>query len=132
MSVFRSAIGGDDGRVDAGYLALFWTMAVTVGVIPIVALVGVYVAYKNPDKAGEILQQTGVAIGAICTGAGVVIGAVGAFRMGDKPHLPTQEPPSRDVNVNVGGGLSKGPVPVQVANPDPIEVTQTPNKKGKR
>ncbi len=88
MSVFRSAIQGDDGRVDAGYLALFWTMAVTVGVIPIVAFVGVYVAYRNPDKAGEVLQQTGVAIGAICTGAGVVIGAVGAFRLGDKTHEP--------------------------------------------
>ncbi len=92
MSVFRSAIEGRDGGVDPGYLALFWTMAVTVGVIPIVAFVGVYIACKNPDKAGEILQQTGVAIGAICTGAGVVIGAVGAFRVGDKPHVASAAP----------------------------------------
>lgn len=86
MSVFISAITGADGLVDAGYLALFWTMAVTVSAIPIVLFIGAIAAHHQPEKSAEIIQATGVAIGAICTGAGVVIGAVGAFRMGDKPH----------------------------------------------
>jgi hypothetical protein len=86
LSIFRSTILGADGLVDAGYLALFWTMAATVSAIPFMLLVGGIAAYNQHDKAAEIIQATGVAIGAICTGAGVVIGAVGAFRMGDKPH----------------------------------------------
>jgi len=89
-SVFQSAITGSDGTVDAGYLALFWTMAATVSAIPFMLLVGGLATYHQTDKAAEIIQSTGVAIGAICTGAGVVIGAVGAFRMGDKPRPGTQ------------------------------------------
>jgi len=87
-SVFRSAITGADGLVDAGYLALFWTMAVTVSAIPIMLLICGVATYHLPDKSAETIQATGIAIGAICTGAGVVIGAVGAFRMGDKSHTP--------------------------------------------
>lgn len=89
-SVFRSAITDDRGIVDAGYLALFWTMAATVGAIPFLLVVAGLSVHHSPDKAAEIIQATGIAIGAICTGAGVVIGAVGAFRMGDKPHGPTE------------------------------------------
>jgi hypothetical protein len=85
-SVFRSAITGDDGEVDSGYLALFWTMLVTVGAIPLLLIVAAIAIYHAPEKASEIIQSTGIAIGAICTGAGVVIGAVGAFRLGDKPR----------------------------------------------
>jgi hypothetical protein len=59
-------------------------MAVTVTAIPILVLLGIIAALRQPDKAAEIIQATGIAIGAVCTGAGVVIGAVGAFRMGDK------------------------------------------------
>lgn len=86
MNVFRSAIDGGDGMVDAGYLALFWTMTVTVGVIPLVVAVGGLAAYYNPKDAAAIIQSTGIAVGAICTGAGAVIGAVGLFRAGDKPR----------------------------------------------
>jgi len=87
-SVFRSAITGTDGSVDAGYLALFWTMCFTVSAIPFLLVVAGIAAYHQPDKSAEIIQSTGIAIGSVCTGAGVVIGAVGAFRMGDKPHAP--------------------------------------------
>ena len=89
-SVFRSAIEGDDGRVDAGYLALFWTMAVTVSAIPIVVMSGAILAWRSgPEQVASILQSAGVAVTAICGGCGVVIGAVGAFRLGDKPHAGT-------------------------------------------
>lgn len=88
MSVFRSAITDAEGFVDAGYLALFWVMAATVGIIPVIVVAGVYAATKDPLNAGAILQNTGIAVGSICTGCGVVIGAVGAFRAGDKPREP--------------------------------------------
>lgn len=84
QSIFRSAIVGADGMVDAGYLALYWTMAATVSAIPFLLIVAGVAAHHSPEKAAEIIQSTGIAIGAICTGAGVVIGAVGAFRLGDK------------------------------------------------
>lgn len=89
MSVFRSAIQGEDGTVDPGYLALFWTMAVTVGTIPVIVAMGAYSVFKDASQAGPWLQNIGVAIGAMCSGCGVVIGAVGAFRMGDKPRVGT-------------------------------------------
>jgi hypothetical protein len=98
-SVFRSAITGTDGSVDPGYLALFWTMCFTVSAIPFLLIVTGLAAYHQLDKAGEIIQSAGVAIGAICTGAGVVIGAVGAFRMGDKPRVPEHAAPAQTVNV---------------------------------
>lgn len=88
VSIFRSAITGDDGTVDAGYLALYWTMAVTVSAVPFLLLVATLAIYHQPELAPETIQSTGIAIGAICSGAGVVIGAVGAFRMGDKPRAP--------------------------------------------
>lgn len=88
-SVFRSAITGDDNTVDPGYLALFWTMTVTVGIIPLIVIVGGIAVYHKVDDAAAILQAVGIAVGAVCTGAGVVIGAVGAFRLGDKPRAGT-------------------------------------------
>jgi hypothetical protein len=83
-SIFRSAVTGDDGEIDAGYLSLFWVMAAVLGAIPvllIVALIGV-----GHDNVAAVLQATGIAIGAACTGLGVSVGAVGAFRAGDKPR----------------------------------------------
>ena len=100
-SVFRSAVEGSDGEVDAGYLALFWTMAATVSAIPWIAGVGGWVAMRDATQAGAILQNVGVAIGAICTGAGVVIGAVGAFRMGDKPRLHPSAAGNVTINTEV-------------------------------
>lgn len=91
QSVFRAAIDDGAGSVDAGYLALFWTMAATVSAIPVLLIVAGLAVHHGPDKAAEIIQAAGIAIGAVCTGAGVVIGAVGAFRMGDKPRAQTAE-----------------------------------------
>lgn len=85
-TVFVSAVTDDTGRVDAGYLALFWTMVTTVNAIPIVLAIGGAAIFLRNAPAGETIQSMGISIGAICTGAGVVIGAVGAFRVGDKPR----------------------------------------------
>jgi len=35
------------------------------------------------------VQELGIGIGSVCVGAGGLIAAVGAFRMGDKPHAGT-------------------------------------------
>lgn len=93
--IFRSAVTNENGDVDAGYLALFWTMAATVGAIPFTLVVAGLAVHHSPEKAAEIIQATGVAIGAICTGAGVVIGAVGAFRMGDKDRAAPEKARAR-------------------------------------
>jgi hypothetical protein len=87
-STFRSAVTGDDGEVDAGYLALYWTMAVVMGAIPIMcigAVVAMFITTAHEFK----VQDLGVGIGSVCAGLGVAIGAVGAFRAGDKPRLGT-------------------------------------------
>lgn len=87
-SIFRSAVTGSDGTVDPGYLALYWIVAVTISVIPLVAGAGCWLAFREPTRAAEILQGTGVAIGAIGAQAAAAIAAVGAFRMGDKAKTP--------------------------------------------
>jgi hypothetical protein len=61
---------------------------------------------------------------------------IGADAYSAKPAAPEPDSPSRDVNVNVtqpANPLAKsGPVPVQVANPEPIKVTQTAKKAKKK
>lgn len=88
--VFISAVTGDDGSVDPGYLAMFWTMFVCLNAIWIILAMGAYAIYKldppNIREAGTILLQVGGAITACCGGAATVIGAVGLFRAGDKPR----------------------------------------------
>ncbi len=101
---FASAITGDDGRVDAGYLALFWTMFTVLNAIWIILAMGGYAVAKLTDmkEAGGILLQVGAAIGACCTGSALVIGAVGAFRMGDKPRVqPTPGVTTTTANASV-------------------------------
>jgi hypothetical protein len=86
MSVFRSAItDARDGTVDGGYLALFWVMTVTVSTIPVMLGLAAFGMYLNPTQPVP-LQDLGIGIGAVCTGFGVACGAVGAFRLGDKPR----------------------------------------------
>lgn len=83
-SIFRSAVTGDDGEIDAGYLSLFWVMLAVLGSIPVILLIALMGV--GHDNVAAVLQSTGVAIGAACTGLGVSVGAVGAFRAGDKPR----------------------------------------------
>lgn len=92
-SVFRSAVEGPDGEVDAGYLALYWSMAVTVTLAPIVVAIGFWMAFvKPPEQAEKILSSMAMIIGALGVQCAGVIAAVGAFRMGDKPRTPQSEP----------------------------------------
>jgi hypothetical protein len=93
-AIFISAITDEKGRVDAGYLALFWTMFTCLNSIAVILAMGGYAIFKLSDmkEAGAILLQVGGAITACCAGAGSVIGAVGLFRAGDRPRKePTQE-----------------------------------------
>ena len=87
-SVFRSAIEGDDGRVDAGYLGAFFVMVVVVGSIPFMCIFSGVSMFLDPAHKFDV-QALGTGIGAVCVGFGTAIGAVGLFRMGDKPHAGT-------------------------------------------
>lgn len=104
-SVFKSAITDADGDIDSGYLAIYWTMFAILGALPVLLIMGVIAVFKHSEKAAEIVQSTGIAIGACCTGLGVVIGAVGAFRAGDKPRpvhtVSTNTKPDVVVNATV-------------------------------
>lgn len=84
LSVFERAIDDGHGSVDPGYLAIFWTMAVTVAAVPLVLVVGGVLAFKYPDHASEILMGTAAIVGALGAQCAAVIGAVGVFRVGDK------------------------------------------------
>jgi hypothetical protein len=82
VSVFRSAIQGSDGQVDAGYLAVFWAMvgwSINNAAILAVALIAV-----THENAPSILSSAGLGLGANATGFAAVVGAVGLFRLGDR------------------------------------------------
>lgn len=83
MSIFRSAITGKDGEVDAGYLALAGTFLIVLGAIPVMCTAALLVAWLSPDHRFDA-QSLGIGIGAVCGGFATVCGAVGLFRMGDK------------------------------------------------
>jgi len=86
VSVFRSAIEGKDGAVDAGYLGLYLVGVLILGAIPFTfALVAVrmfLVAGYPLDLAGvaAVIGAAGVCFGAAATGVGV-------FRVGDKERV---------------------------------------------
>lgn len=86
MSVFRSAIQGDDGEVDPGYLAMYVVMAVVAGAIPVMCI-GTIAEMIFSAEHHFHGQDLGIGIGSVCTGLGVAVGAVGAFRLGDKPRV---------------------------------------------
>lgn len=95
MNVFREAISDGAGSVDAGYLAMYWALiGWSVGGIFILA-VGMLAVWRAPNdpasfaQVGGVIQNIGVALGAISTGFAAVVGAVGLFRAGDKPHANT-------------------------------------------
>ncbi len=85
MNVFRSAVKGSDGEVDAGYLALFWIMTVVITVIPFMCVFAAVAMWLDILHKFDV-QALGIGIGSVCTGFGVAVGAVGAFRAGDKPR----------------------------------------------
>lgn len=76
MNVFRSAITGTDGEVDAGYLALFWTMCVVLTAIPFMCAMTIWYGFDP--------KELGTGIGFVAGGFATVAGAIGMFRMGDK------------------------------------------------
>jgi hypothetical protein len=80
--IFQSAITEEDGKtVNAGYLALAVVMLIVLGAVPCTLLLA---AVQLKVKHDVNLQDVGVSIGAICTGFGVVLGALGMFLKGDK------------------------------------------------
>lgn len=137
-SIFRSAVTGDDGEIDAGYLSLFWVMAAVLGSIPVlllIALIGV-----SHDNVATVLQSTGIAIGAACTGLGVSVGAVGAFRAGDKPRAgvatttTTTTATAPAVPVPIAGVTGPGPDALQAAGRgvEPMPAKIGPEDVGKK
>lgn len=87
-SVFRGAITDRDGLIDSGYLGAFFVMAVVVGAVPFMCLLSAFTLYFSPTHSVDV-QALGVGIGAVCAGFATAIGAVGLFRMGDRPRTGT-------------------------------------------
>lgn len=83
MSVFQSAIRGEDGEVDAGYLAMYVITMIVLGAIPAMVAGSVLAAVLSPEHRFAV-QDLGIGIGSVCTGYGVALGAVGLFKAGDK------------------------------------------------
>ena len=133
MSVFRSAITDPvDGTVDAGYLALFWVMTVTVSTIPVMLGLAAFAMYLDPAHEFPV-QDLGIGIGAVCTGFGVACGAVGAFRAGDKPRpaaVGTTTTMRRETVVTADPGEPEEPVRGTPDKPLHVAVKAT-KKKGR-
>lgn len=95
MSVFREAISDGAGSVDAGYLAMYWALIGWSVSGLFILMAGMLAIWRSPNDAasfaqvGAVIQNIGIAIGAISTGFAAVVGAVGLFRAGDKPHATT-------------------------------------------
>jgi len=100
MSVFRSAITGADGSVDPGYLAMFWGLVIySVSSIATVLLGARSISDAGSHEHANIIQSIGVALGAEAGGFATLLGAVGLFRMGDRPHPNTTTVSSSSVEV---------------------------------
>ena len=132
MSVFRSAITDSaDGSVDAGYLALYWVMCVTVSTIPVLCVLAAIAMWLDPEHKFPV-QDLGIGIGAVCTGFGVAVGAVGAFRMGDKPRqaaVGTTTTMRRETIVTAGDESEE---PARGTPDKPLHVAvKTAKKKGR-
>ncbi len=85
---FRSAISNEDGDVDPGYLAMAigvcgWLLS-TVSIL----IIGAGATSATKEHAATI-QAIGISIGAVSGGFATMLGAVGLFRWGDKPHANT-------------------------------------------
>ena len=88
MSVYRSAITGADGEVDAGYLGLYAVMVLCLGVIPAAVLLAAVQMIVTADHKLDLVGIAAV-VAAAAAGFGTAAGGVGLFRMGDKPHANT-------------------------------------------
>lgn len=53
---------------------------------------GAMAVWFKSGEPGAVIQNTGTALGAVSVGFATVIGAVGAFRMGDKPRASEHQP----------------------------------------
>lgn len=80
--IFVSAITESDGKtVNAGYLALAVVTLIVLGAVPCILALAAWLVYLGKAIS---LQDVGVSIGAVCTGFGVVLAALGAYLKGDK------------------------------------------------
>lgn len=85
--IFRSAVTGSDGEIDSGYLAMFWGMVIVLNAIPFMCVFAAIGMWLDPVHKFDV-QGLGIGIGSVCGGFGVFLGAVGAFRMGDRERMP--------------------------------------------
>jgi len=83
VNVIQSAIRGEDGEVDAGYLAIAVAGLLILGAIPVMCLGSLGQMWLSPEHRFPA-QDLGIGIGGACTGFATVCGAVGLFRWGDK------------------------------------------------
>jgi hypothetical protein len=91
VNIIRRAITESDGEtVNVGYMSLFWLMVVVLGVIPLMCVVSVYAAAKNPDKIPEIVQSLGMGVGAACGGFATALAALGVYIKLDPPKEAAQ------------------------------------------
>lgn len=133
QSIFRSAVTGEDGAVDAGYLSLYCIMAVVITAIPFMCIFTAVAMWLDPEHKFDV-QALGIGIGSVCTGFGVAVGAVGAFRLGDKDRpAAIGSTTTKTVEKTVETGASQAsPMPVEVTNVEPVPVTEVKPKAKKR
>lgn len=115
MTIFRSAVTGADGTIDSGYLSLFGLMAVVITAIPFMCIFAAIAMVLDPAHRFDV-QALGIGIGSVCTGFGVSVGAVGAFRMGDKERPGTVTTTQNRTTVETSGESRGTPAkPLHVA-----------------
>ncbi len=85
---FLSSVIGSDGSVDPGYLAMAVGVTVWLTCELGILIIGAGALAATRDHAAT-LQALGIALGAASTGFATMLGAVGLFRWGDKPHPNT-------------------------------------------
>jgi hypothetical protein len=89
-SVFRSAVTGPDGEVDAGYLGMYMIGVTILGAIPValgLAAVRMFLVADHPLDLVGVAAIIGAAGG--CFGAAAA--GVGLFRAGDRDKREGRE-----------------------------------------
>ncbi len=124
--IFRSAISDDSGGVDAGYLAMVWGLIVWSTCSIATVITGATSVIARTEDAAAIIQATGIALGAEAGAFAAMLGAVGLFRMGDKPRAASApaQPPS-PVNIQM---QPNAPTPAPSGGPEAIAILQPPAK----